>query len=84
MGKWVIKETKQINRDILEEQVLWSWWGVLNCPFWVSRYMERTGQMSAATPDPKHIPSFSFMTLTSDYLHFFLWQELRECSVEMY
>lgn len=27
--------------------------------------------MSAATPDPKHIPSFSFMTLTSDYLHFF-------------
>lgn len=27
--------------------------------------------MSAATPGPKDIPSFSFLTLTSDYPHVF-------------
>lgn len=73
--------TEQINRVILEEQLSWSWFGALSCPFWVSRCMERT--VSAATPGPKDIPSFFFLTLTSDYPHF-LWQLLRDCSVEMY
>lgn len=72
VGRWGIKGMKQINRVILEGQVSWSWLDVLNCPFWVSRCMERTGQVSAATPDPKDIPSFSFQTLTSDYPHFFM------------
>lgn len=74
---------KQINIVILEEQLSWNWFSALNCPSWVSRYVERTGQVPAATPDPKDIPSFFFWTLTSDYPRF-LWQQLRGCSVEMH
>lgn len=61
---------KKIKRVILEEQLSWSWFRALKCPFWVSRCEERTGQVPPATPDPKDGPSFSFLTLTSDYLHF--------------
>lgn len=72
LGEWGIKGMKEINRVILEEQLSWSWFGVLNFTFWVSRCVERTGQVSAATPDPRDILSVSFLTLTSDFPQFFM------------
>lgn len=72
LGKWGIKGMKEINRVILEEQLSWSWFCVLNFTFWVSRCVERRGQVSAATPDPRDIPSFSFLTLASDFPQFFM------------
>lgn len=52
-GQMGNKGMKWINRVILEEQLSWSLFSALKCSFWVSRCVERTGQVPAATPDPK-------------------------------